>query len=296
MIDGESFYQKFCTGPAPTAATNQSTPTMPALPPTATTTAHGYPTPVVISSDQQVSGYFLDDDPAYDDVAVLSMVSFDPNFPAEFQSVIQTLISDAKAAGKTKLVIDLSSNGGGIILTGYDAFRQLFPNIVQDGFTRFREHEAFDVLSKQISAISANFSAATATDEQINAYESIANYRYDLNLTDRKFLTYADKFAPVEFNGDNFTQIIRWNLNDPLTTTNYTYGLGETITGYGNRQNFTQPFAAEDIIMVKQIPIVEYLKLTFVALRRLLRVNLHHFQRIHASPSGRKINHHGWPS
>lgn len=136
VIDGESFYQKFCTGPAPTAPSN-STPTVPTLPPTATTTAHGYPTPVVISSDQQVSGYFLDDDPAYEDVAVLSMVSFEPNFPVEFQSVIQTLISDAKAAGKTKLVIDLSSNGGGIILTGYDAFRQLFPQIVSKIFQVF---------------------------------------------------------------------------------------------------------------------------------------------------------------
>ena len=205
----------------------------------------------MISSDHQVSGYFLDDDPAYEDVAVLSMVSFEPDFPVEFQSVVQTLISDAKAAGKTKLVVDVSSNGGGIILTGYDTFRQLFPSIVQDGFTRFREHERFEVLSKRISEISANFSAETATDDQINAYESIVNYRYDLNLTNGPFLTYEDKFAPAEFNGDNFTQIIRWNLNDPLTTTNSTFGVGETITGYGNRQDFTQPFAAEDIILVE---------------------------------------------
>ena len=43
---------------------------------------------------------------------------------------------------------------------------------------------------------------------------------------------------------------MRWNFNDNLTTTNTTYGLGTDITGYGSRANFTQPFAAEDIIMV----------------------------------------------
>jgi hypothetical protein len=43
---------------------------------------------------------------------------------------------------------------------------------------------------------------------------------------------------------------MRWNLNDPLTTRNATYGLGSDVTGYGSRTNFTQPFAAENIILV----------------------------------------------
>ena len=254
VTDGESFYQLFCTGPHVAAIPSNvtyPTPTPPPLPPTATTTAAGYPTPVVISSDQQVSGYFLDDDPAYADVAVLSMVSFEPDFPIEFQSVVQTLISDAKAAGKTKLVVDLSGNGGGVILVGYDTFRQLFPQIVQDGYSRFREHEAFNMMSAHISAYDSNFSAATDAYEQIFAYENVLDYRYDLNLTDQNFATYEDKFAPHVYNGDNFTNILRWNLSDPLTTLNTTTGVGENITGYGDRQNFTQPFAAEDIIMVR---------------------------------------------
>jgi hypothetical protein len=52
------------------------------------------------------------------------------------------------------------------------------------------------------------------------------------------------------FNGENFTGILRWNLDDPMTTTNPVWGLGVTITGYEDRANFTQPFAAEDIILV----------------------------------------------
>ena len=43
---------------------------------------------------------------------------------------------------------------------------------------------------------------------------------------------------------------MRWDLNDPLTTSNSSYGLGTDVTGFRSRQNFTQPFAAEDIILL----------------------------------------------
>ena len=210
VTDGPSFYKKFCSGPvsedddADFADGNS-----PPYASRATPNAHGYPDPEVISTDQQISGYFLDDDPAYSDVAVLSMLSFESNFPNEFQSVIETFISDAKAAGKTKLVIDLSGNGGGIILLGYDAFRQFFPNIVQDGFSRFREHDAFNIMSEQISGFTADFSADTASSKEIFASQSILDYRYDLNSTNQNFLTYEDKFAPQKYNGDDFTNILR---------------------------------------------------------------------------------------
>lgn len=246
VTDGESMYQKFCTGkkPATSSATTTTTTN------TTTSPAPGYPSPVVISSDHVVSGYFLNST-RNSDVAVLSMLSFEPKTPAEFQAVVQTFLADAKAAGKTKLVVDLSANGGGYILQGYDTFRQLFPQIEQDGFTRFRYTEALAVMAEvYASAIPADFDPATASDELINMYESVPNYRYDVNLTDGHFASVADKFGPHEYNGDNFTSIIRWDLNDPLTTVNATYGMGMEITGYGSRRNFTQPFAAEDIILL----------------------------------------------
>jgi hypothetical protein len=81
------------------------------------------------------------------------------------------LISDAKAAGKTKMIIDLSSNGGGDILLGYDAFRQFFPQIIQDGFTRLREHEGFDIASNGISQYSTNFYTAATSSVDYLAYK-----------------------------------------------------------------------------------------------------------------------------
>lgn len=149
------------------------------------------------------------------------------------------------------MIIDLSSNAGGDILLGYDTFRQFFPQIIQDGFTRLREHESFNIASKGISQYSANFTTTATGSTDYFAYESPLNFRYDLNITNGPFLTYEDKFRPQQYNGDNFTQIMRWNLNDNTTTTNTFWGIGLSITGYGNRKNFTQPFAPENIIMVR---------------------------------------------
>ena len=101
VTDGDSFYDKFCTGPSPDTESTVS----PA--PAAPKSAPGYPPPVVISSDSVVSGYYLNST-ENSDVAVLSMLSFEPSIPAEFQYVVQTFLADAKAAGKTKLVIDVS--------------------------------------------------------------------------------------------------------------------------------------------------------------------------------------------
>jgi hypothetical protein len=124
VTDGESFYQQFCTGkqtitPPPSNTTTTTTTSSASSTPTYTKAAPvpGYPTPVVNSQDNVASGYYLDSS-STSDVAVLAMLSFEPTIPAEFQYVVQTFLADAKAAGKKKLVIDVSANGGGYILQG----------------------------------------------------------------------------------------------------------------------------------------------------------------------------------
>jgi hypothetical protein len=254
VTDGESFYQKFCTGPAPAVTASNASSTTFSAAPTATaafstTPATGYPQPQIISSDETVSGYFLPT--PHDDVAVLAMISFEPNSPQEFQYVVQTFLAMAKASGKKKLVVDVSANGGGNILLAYDTFRQLFPHTVQYGYNRWREHEAFNIITQQVaSLIPADYNPDTASDFTINAFESPFNWRFDYSVHDTPFSSYADKFAPHSYQGDNFTAITRWNLNDPLLTTNTTFGIGIEITGYGSRKNFTKPFDADDIVLL----------------------------------------------
>jgi len=210
----------------------------------------GYPTPVTTTKDGTLAGYYLQGD-GLDDVAVLSVLSFSPKSVAEYQAVAQTFLADAKRAGKKKLVVDLSANNGGYILSGYDLFRQLFPQIEQSSPTRYRRNRIFDAAARVVDKlIGPNFDPKTATYEQIYAWLQGWNYRYDLNVQGKHFSSQADKFGPHLYKQSNFTSLMEWDLEDRLTTVDGPYAFGVEITGYGSRKNFTQPFAAKDIIMV----------------------------------------------
>jgi hypothetical protein len=95
-----------------------------------------------------------------------------------------------------------------------------------------------------------DFDPETATPRMINAAESQPYFKYDYNVTNQPFKSEQDKVGPYTFNGDNFTNIIRWNLDDAPTTANTTFGMGIEITGYGSRWNFTQPWASQDIVVI----------------------------------------------
>ncbi|KAK0100490.1 hypothetical protein ONS95_008438 [Cadophora gregata] len=252
VTDGASFYQRFCTGPKSFTGADAAEVAEEEIedePAAAEVVNPGYPAPILITSDGIVSGYYLNGT-GFEDVAVISLLAFESESIVEFQTVAQDFFAAAKRDGKTKLVVDLSANGGGYILQGYDLFRQLFPSIVQDGYSRWRESDTFLAIAEIYSANSANFDPDTASADIINQYESVFNYRYDLNLTNQPFLTFQDKFGPNVIDGVNYTEIMRWNLDDPLTTSNDTFGLGTDVTGYRSRKNFTQPFEAENIIML----------------------------------------------
>jgi hypothetical protein len=247
VTDGPSFYEVFCNSTSPSSPAESKKAMGAAASPII---APGYPAPVVTTNDSIVSGYYLDGE-GYDDVAVISLLAFESESPVEFQMVAQKFFADAVTAGKKKLVVDLSANGGGYILQGFDLFRQLFPHIIQKDYTRFRESKYFlDIAQILSDAIPADYNPDTASEQLIEDYEVFFNYRYDYNFTEQPFETFEDKFAPRQYKGDSYTQLIRWNFNDPLTTSNSTYGFGTDVTGYGSRTNFTQPFAAEDIIML----------------------------------------------
>lgn len=122
VVDGASFFAQFAPYADPAKSSSPpATSTSASAPAVATPTGvPGYPKPVIVSSDTIVSGYFLDDQPGYEDVAVLAMLSFSPENPAEFQRVVEAFFDKAVAAGKKKLVVDVQVNGGGYIFQGYD--------------------------------------------------------------------------------------------------------------------------------------------------------------------------------
>lgn len=245
VTDGPSFYTKFCVP-------KDIPPTDPPArkPVNGGGTVPGYPKPVISTGDGIVSGYYLEGK-GLEDVAVLSLLAFENQSPAEFHAVSQDFLNEAAAAGKTKLVVDFQSNGGGYILQGYDFFRQLFPQILQDGFSRFKENDAFLAAAKIVSDEVANLNPYTSNDEDaINDYLTWFNYRYDLNLTNGKFLTFEDKFSPQIFENTPYTALMRWDLNDTLSTSNETFGLGFEMTGYGKLTNLPQLFKPENIVII----------------------------------------------
>lgn len=240
VTDGETMYDVFCNPNGfPSKTTNTTSTTSATMP--------GYPSPVLITNDSVVAGYYLDGE-GYEDVAVIVLLAFENESPAEFQAVCSDFFAAAAAAGKTKLIVDFQSNTGGYILQGYDFFRQLFPQIVEDGFSRWKAGDSFLAISEIVSAAVAGLDPYTSDDDElIGYYESWFNYRYDLDIDGKHFQTFEDKFGPVVFQDTNYTEIMRWDLSDNLTTTNTTYGLGVAIP---LSPGASPPFAAENIVML----------------------------------------------
>lgn len=211
----------------------------------------GYPTPVVSTPGNIIGGYYIDQQ-GYEDVAVLAV----PNFVANsgqsklFQNAGDQFLARSKADGKKKLVIDLSANGGGTILQGYDLFKKLFPSLLPYGASRFRAHEAVDLIGQAISDFSAEFPRDPEFENStvVQLVSTYFNYRTDADENYEPFESWADKYGPVDSYGDKFTSLSRWNLSDPLIVIN---SGGIEITGYGGRANVTtQPFESKDIVIV----------------------------------------------
>ncbi|KAF4839151.1 Peptidase S41 family protein ustP [Colletotrichum tropicale] len=252
VVDGTTFFKKFAPGAVAAkeaAPTTSATPTSSAAPAATPTGVPGYPAPVIISSDEIVSGYFIDQ-PGFEDVAVLAMLSFSPEDPPEFQRVVQDFFAAAVRAGKTKLVVDVQVNGGGYIFQGYDTFRQIFPDIVQEGTGHWRYSPGFKAVSEVFSKNCEGYDPETASDELIQQCEAVYNWGYDLDRNLDKFTSYSDKFPPAVYKNDQYTDLIQWDFNNPLDTTNTTYGIGYDITGYGSRKNFTRPFGGPENIVL----------------------------------------------
>jgi hypothetical protein len=266
IVDGESLYKKFLTGPPPTpspsatASANSTapTPSATAKPSPKPIPAPGYPPPVVREIHNFIGGYYLEDD--YSDVAVLSVPSFVGTDGAQtgFQDTATKFLAAAKAAGKKKLVIDVSANGGGTILLGYDLYKILFPNNIDHAATdRFRAFESTDLVGQIFSETAGTFPRAfvnetqneTLFDLNDSVASSVFNYRSDVDVNGKNFDSWQDKFGPgLEQKGDNFTNLFRWNLSDVLIPLN---SGGIYVHGYGPLANYTQqPFAAEDIVVV----------------------------------------------
>ncbi|CEJ81451.1 hypothetical protein VHEMI01573 [[Torrubiella] hemipterigena] len=259
VVDGQTFYDAFCV-PSKSGKPQNAGPTSPNPPKAA------YSNPIVRSSDNTVSGYFLQGE-GVDNVAVLVLLDFDPEDIPEYQNTIQDFLKRSKSADKTKVVIDLQSNSGGIVPLGYELFRQFFPHTQQDGFTRWKASNLFLDLARVYTDYFADFDpyAPDVDPDKLDRYQSQYNVRFDVNSTFQPFTSYDDKFRPHMFKNTRYTNLMTYDLNDPTVKS----GLGIDITGYQSRANATKYYDADDLVVLYN----GYCASTCAVAAEMLRVN-----------------------
>src|SRR5689334_3263650 len=81
------------------------------------------PLPVIVNEDSMMFGYYLDD-PGLDDVAVLRVPTFQSLTISETAA---TFVQRALADRKTRMIVDVSSNGGGNLVEGFRLASVFFP-------------------------------------------------------------------------------------------------------------------------------------------------------------------------
>jgi len=256
---GESFFSSFCQGPtssaaataAPSAASSTAATSSTAAA-SSTPSATGYPKPVIIHSGLVIGGYFINET-GFEDVAVLSIPSFEPSFDSilEFQDVLREFLATATSSGKTRLVIDTRGNGGGDVILGFEVFKQLFPSIAPFGASRFHAHSAFELIGAALADVVNNetFIQQNGTDF-LNDVEEFAllDYKLLLDVNNQDFTSFEDYLGPHVVHGDNYTSVWRFNFSNPLSTTYPFFSL----TGYVNNTKVTaQPFKAENIVLLQ---------------------------------------------
>lgn len=214
----------------------------------------GYPNPIKLMPGNYVSGYYLTGQ-GYENVAVLALPSFGgPVSQPDFQNIVFNFIDQAKKDGKTRLIVDVSANGGGQIPQAYSVFKNLFPDIDPYGGNRFRAFEDFNIIGEAVTeAVGSAYpwrnlmppGPGLLLDDFV-ATPFIATA--DMDISGKPFKSWDEKYGPHARNGDNFTSIIRWNLSDPALAA-YS-GFDPNRYGPHSAVLSERPFAVEDVVIL----------------------------------------------
>jgi len=210
----------------------------------------GYPTPVAISEDLSLSGYFLEG-AGFEDTAVLVLQQMSEADPEGFQSTMTDFMNQCRQSRKTQLIVDVQGNPGGTISLGYEVFKQLFPDILPYGAGTLRAHEGLDILGNYYT----NFTSQLAQENpgnltllQANNYYAQYSAESYANDSGQLFDNWDELYGPVETPQDNFTNLIRWNIDD----LDFNLASGNiVISGFANNTDVQpSPFTSENIILL----------------------------------------------
>ncbi|EWC43727.1 hypothetical protein DRE_07387 [Drechslerella stenobrocha 248] len=193
------------------------------------------------------AGYFLKDD-----TAVIQLLAFTPGYwsgvPATIRS-ISRFLDLCRQRGAKKLIVDITNNGGGDIMMGYDLFMQLFPRTLPYSGQRMRsnpggriEAKAFGHLSfKDLEAMAYS---NNATISNMAYAVTWSNWAYSVLLDQdyKPFLNAAQLIGPVKANNDVYSPIWRFNATEPI------FGLG--VQDYLSKPGLAPVFKPENIVLL----------------------------------------------
>ncbi|KAI9728940.1 MAG: hypothetical protein M1828_000025 [Chrysothrix sp. TS-e1954] len=221
-----------------------------------------YPVPVLRDSLNLVGGYYIPE-PRYTNVAVLSVTSFIPTdlvahmldnavvrrtengTPERIaaQDVSTTFIDRAVEDRKSRLILDLSGNGGGMVDLGFFIFSILFPDLSPVIERRSRAHHDLNVLGSAVSDLARDrrIHSQNATHSPVN--DTLFDYTGDLDQFEKPFESWAAKFGPHALHNDNFTSVLRWTLSNTL-------GLNRSQSHNSTLYSPRRPFANDSDIVV----------------------------------------------
>lgn len=162
----------------------------------------GYPKKGIHADDNVISGYFPKQD-ALRDTAILTIPTF-VTLPSSLSPFVKDFLRNATEQGKKKLIIDLSGNPGGSILSGFSLFAEIFPGKEIHLGTRFRSHESANLLGRVLSHM--NDSAVLE-----EAIISGIPFLYQVQVTpdqERGFESWKDLYGPHELLGTNTSSLL----------------------------------------------------------------------------------------
>ncbi|KAK2747309.1 hypothetical protein FQN57_002207 [Myotisia sp. PD_48] len=251
--DGESFYKTFCHGRLPQNLSKREETiqayTRRPIHKRVEEESSRKDFPLSQSSMQapDVAGYFLGGE--HSDTAVLSIASFSAQSSNgsflfdDFSGAVAKLLEVSKKEKKTKLIIDVTGNGGGALFLAYDVFKQLFPDKDPDDASNVRATEQIDVIGRVITDLLRDKKSKNTPEAefQIGGEFDIEVYN---NAQGKKFKNWGDYYGPERVGNLNFTNLAAWDFNNK--------NLGKHIVaGYQGRSKLPpQVFKPENIVLL----------------------------------------------
>ncbi|KXH59549.1 peptidase S41 family protein [Colletotrichum salicis] len=172
----------------------------------------GYPEPVVINEDKYISGYFFNE-ATLEDTAVLAVNVFMSQNgtartvlealedPIEFTRVASEFVNRSKSQNKSKLIIDLQGNGGGLVANAMSLYATLFPEAGAEAHMnmRVRAHAALNWVGSTAERLGA--------DLKTLPYPVGFNGFVDEDL--KNFTSWEDFYGPETIEDNNYTNVVQ---------------------------------------------------------------------------------------